>query len=135
MSVAEHDSIRSLDFCDSELDEAVYDDNVELYEAVCSCEHWKGYFEYAEGYFKHAHAHEEDKDARESLWKLLGFELVERETNGSQPKIAAAVYVEHAQRGLNNTEIADALGVSEASVRRGLKKAGYRRAAPPRDRA
>jgi hypothetical protein len=39
-------------------------------------------------------------------------------------------YVALAEEGLNNTEIARALGdVSEASVRRGLAAAGYRRSA------
>lgn len=40
-------------------------------------------------------------------------------------KYDPAAYVELAEKGLNNTEIGDALDVSESSVRRGLKKAGY----------
>jgi len=46
------------------------------------------------------------------------------------PKHDPSEYVALAEQGLNNTEIANALGdVSEASVRRGLAAAGYRRSA------
>jgi hypothetical protein len=48
---------------------------------------------------------------------------------GGKPKNDPYVYVDLAEQGLNNTEIADRLGdVSEAAVRRGLRKAGYVRA-------
>lgn len=50
-------------------------------------------------------------------------------SRGSTPKHSPAVYVELWEQGLGPTAIADRLGdVSEASVRRGLKKAGIFRA-------
>ena len=44
----------------------------------------------------------------------------------SKPKFDSDVYVALRGQGLNNQQIADKLGVSEASVRRGLNKAGYK---------
>jgi len=44
----------------------------------------------------------------------------------SQPKNPASAYVELKEQGKTNQEVADILGVSEASVRRGLHAAGYR---------
>jgi len=46
---------------------------------------------------------------------------------GSQPKHDPEAYVELAETGLNNTEIAARMDVSEAAVRRGLRKAGFQR--------
>lgn len=43
----------------------------------------------------------------------------------STPKFEPDVYVRLRETGLNNTQIAEQLGVSEASVRRGLRKAGF----------
>jgi hypothetical protein len=49
--------------------------------------------------------------------------------NGSAPKHAPSVYVELAEQGLTNVEIAARVDppVSEAAVRRGLAKVGYKR--------
>jgi predicted phosphodiesterase len=47
-------------------------------------------------------------------------------TNLSKPKFQGATYVALRERGLNNQQIADELGVSEAAVRRGLHKAGFK---------
>jgi predicted phosphodiesterase len=47
------------------------------------------------------------------------------------PKHDPSVYVALANKGLNNYEIADRLQVSEASVRRGLRKEGYTRTLVP----
>lgn len=44
-----------------------------------------------------------------------------------EAKHAPSVYVALAETGLNNNEIADKLDVDEASVRRGLRKAGFKR--------
>jgi hypothetical protein len=44
----------------------------------------------------------------------------------SKPKFNPKVYVAMREKGLNNTQIADELGVSEAAVRRGLRKAGFK---------
>lgn len=44
----------------------------------------------------------------------------------SEPKHQPSVYVELREQGLNNYQIADQLGVSEAAVRRGLRKVSYR---------
>lgn len=44
----------------------------------------------------------------------------------SQPKHTPQEYMEMREAGLNNQEIADRLDVSEASVRRGLRKVGYK---------
>ena len=58
-----------------------------------------------------------------------GIELVAL-PSGSRAKHESWEYVELAEQDLNNRQIAEHLGdVSEASVRRGLKEAGYKRAA------
>lgn len=44
----------------------------------------------------------------------------------SQPKFPPSTYVELREAGMNNQEIADKVGVSEAAVRRGLHKAGFK---------
>lgn len=44
----------------------------------------------------------------------------------ANPKFDPSVYVALREQGLNNYEVAERLGVSEASVRRGLAKAGYK---------
>lgn len=52
----------------------------------------------------------------------------------TQPKFSPEVYVELAERGYSNVAIAQELGVGEASVRRGLVKAGYKRHLLPLDK-
>lgn len=46
-------------------------------------------------------------------------------------KHAPGIYAALADEGLNNHQIGEKLGVSEASVRRGLRKAGYKRRLSP----
>lgn len=49
----------------------------------------------------------------------------------AEAKHEPAIYVALADEGLNNYQIADKLDVGEASVRRGLRKVGYRRSLRP----
>lgn len=49
----------------------------------------------------------------------------------SAPKHDSAVYLALAEAGLDNVQIADKLGVGEASVRRGLRKVGFARTLRP----
>lgn len=44
----------------------------------------------------------------------------------TKPKFEGDVYVALREQGLNNIQVADKLGVSEAAVRRGLHKAGFK---------
>lgn len=44
----------------------------------------------------------------------------------SDPKFPPSTYLELREKGMTNQDIADKVGVSEASVRRGLRKAGFK---------
>ena len=44
----------------------------------------------------------------------------------AQPKFPPSTYVELREKGMNNQQVADMVGVSEAAVRRGLHKAGFK---------
>jgi hypothetical protein len=72
-------------------------------------------------------------DAEQEFFMLIlrDYRYVRRDAprSGARTKHDPSLYVELAEAGLNNQEIGDRLGVSEATVRRGLRRAGYVRRA------